>query len=87
MTDEEEKQKSLEFLKNPERWPGISFDGGTKCHVKRRKASGGMPETGVVNSSLPLTIYVFPEENPMGRPTATPFESVEEMIEAGWVVD
>lgn len=84
------RHEDREFMLNPELWPMWPA-----LSVKRRKPGGGWPDLGILldsHASEP-TVYLTTlhdlvvNENALEVCTKETFKDVDEMLQAGWIVD
>lgn len=81
----------VEFLNDPEQWPNFPL-----CSVKRHREGGGMPDCGTV-LALPTTVpvvysasmfsFVKMSKDEIRSVPQHKYESVDDLVADGWMVD
>lgn len=83
--EHEERVASKAMLQNPDSWQAMTSR-GFGCHVKKRSnVPGKWPECGVVIEDKPTTVVIFDTKGKFLK--EYPFESLDAMLNDGWVVD
>ena len=86
MTDEE--QRDIQMIKRPDEWPQWPF-----LPIKKYADGGGWPKMAIIQASDPCTIIeanLFNLPKAEGDFKALPrktYQSVEDVVTDGWVVD